>query len=289
MKSGRKKRQQSVEVKTGGIQKPLSQMTDEEFIASIDILSERYSRAYFNAKNKEDAAFNLSVTARAVPTDASVPNKQLKQALSARKPYNPKRGLFIALNAALMFVIMIVCVVGFWAPNSRFTDVFVVPIDGGEVGPSWRANIDVPDLFNSLKLVFKLDKGGSVSSNFYTLYIHGGSGSKLARFAGGVVPFAAAAVAVCAVLGFLIALFSLLSKNPTRGKKALGRICLAMLICAVILNLMGILASGANFLDALTLKSDEFKLGYGGFLFAAVPIAAYIIKRFSYRRAKRNA
>lgn len=269
--------------------KSIDEMTDIEFITSADYLASPYYRAYVSAKTK---AFS---TSQPLSKSFDLPQSRGKSGDAyATMPikgaiYSKKRGIAHFFILLFMLVVLAVGVIGYF--NIEAIDSYIATYVKNGVTADNNINIDLLDpIFGLLKKLAKLD----VDSFYYDSYISNMSAqtdimTKISLYA---VPAAALIIIICALIGLFKGIVALCSKRQANGlykKFKFGFLSIVMLLCALIMLVGGIFASGLEItliLDFILGKTNALCAGYGLYALVVLPILMLILSSISYKKTK---
>ncbi|HKL73748.1 MAG TPA: hypothetical protein VJ903_02530 [Clostridia bacterium] len=272
--------------------KSIDEMSDIEFITSADYLASPYYRAYVSAKARIESGnyqplskrYDLPSSSKGRNSQSTAYAKPIKGAV-----YSKKRGITQFFIMLFMLIILAVAVVGFFniANIDSYVAIYIEP------GVTEETNINIGLLDPVLGIVKKI-ASVDVDSFYYDNYMSNISDNvdimtKVSLYA---VPVAALLIIICALIGFFKAIVALCSKKHLNGmykKYKFGFLSIVMLLCALILVVGGIFASGmeiAAILDFVLLNSTVLYAGYGLYAVVILPMLMFLLSCGSYKKAK---
>lgn len=271
--------------------KPVSEMSDSEFITYADYLSSPYYRAYMNAKcRNEEEAFRASIAP--VPSVENTPaEKESKKKNKNKKApalYVKKRTGALAVIFVIMLILVAVNVVGYFDIKevSEYVAIYNI-VDGDK-------NISVSAIDPAIAIVKSFVKSDSVKSVYFNDFVDGqlkdvGFLTKVSVYA---VPVASLIIALFAVIGLIKALVAMCSKPKENGyysKYKFGFLSVVMFLCGAIAFFGGLYVEGIKLTDAIefiTFKSNVMNAGYGLYAIIVLPIISWIMTCIAYKKQK---
>ncbi len=259
--------------------KPMSEMTDSEFITYAEYLSSPYYRQYMAAKSG-NVATEGAVQQTATPVTAPAKKGKGKK-VKEEKLYVKKRGLFLFLILLLTLVVVAVAVVG-------YIDIEGIS-DYAALYVNEDSSISMADpIIGMVKTFVDLD----MESAYYDGVLAGNTEGAdiLTLVTIYAVPVACLLAIVFALIAVIKAFVALCSgkKDGYYKKFKFGFLSVAILLCGLIAFVGGLYVSGTSLVDVLTFVTGEAAIsaGYGLYALIALPVLTLIFSCVSYKRLK---
>lgn len=269
----------------------VDEMSDIDFVYSIDYLSSPYYKQYMDAhmRRNENQFVNQQIQ-KPIEATKKQKNKQKERKAKKVKLYTKKHSACLAI----IFILLLVLTASFVLSSFNLVpsiEKYVSTYTLGEVDGTDTINVGIVDPI--IGVVKKFVPDFNMTSNYYenTLKTVTNETEILTSITVYAVPVAALLIILCVIIGLLKAIVALSkkSKNGYYKKIGFGFSAIIIFISSLILVFAGLYAGGAGINEIvpfITLASAKINCGYALYGYLAIPIIMLIFSAGSYKKVK---
>lgn len=283
----------------------VDEMSDIDFVRSIDYLSSPYYKQYMEAHMRSVAARTVPIASERMPhgnlqsmagkQENRKPKKKEKVERAKQKKikgdrlYVKKRPFNIALIMILLIIVLasgILSSFGLLPAVEKYSSVFAFEKSDGTV--AFTGLID-PVIAVIRKLVPDMELNSTYYDN--SLKLINSKTDILTQITVYAVPAAALIILLCAVSGLIMAISALAAKKKDGyyKKTGFGFLGLVILLCALIILFAGMYAGGKDIhylVDFVTMSGTTFKIGYALYGYIVLPVLIMLLSIGGFKRIK---